>query len=278
MTTKRSRSLKDQTEAVFSLARHLQNQLADNDKPETLAFSSETLNTLEKNLDRLSLLADTASSSTCRKLDNEGTKIWNLCAERMRTTKDYNDIVLLCKVKAFAYAMLEAAAPRTDFGNYRSLELAFRGVKACLRYGLTDLSQKMMASAAARLDMLQQTEKNADNPKLSTFTTEYYMLRIHVAWSQGRADIADHLFSKTPEIKTKEQQEVVVDICYSIGNAALSTNQNEPAATWLGRALTACESVTHDGSYEVDRSFGDKKLVVLHAFGEVSRAPQVLGF
>ncbi|OJJ58950.1 hypothetical protein ASPSYDRAFT_150719, partial [Aspergillus sydowii CBS 593.65] len=146
-------------------------------------------------------------------------------------------------------------------GNYRSLELAFKAAKTCTEHGLTDLSQNIMESAAARLDLMGSSRVETDMVKLEIFTIEYYMLRIYLAWSQERPDIADHLFSKAPESKSTEQQKVVVDTCYSIGEAALRKCQYDTATTWLGRALTVCELWPGDGP-----GLKDKKLLVFHAY------------
>ncbi|KAL2833000.1 meiosis protein SPO22/ZIP4 like-domain-containing protein [Aspergillus cavernicola] len=249
MATNPSRSLKDQTKAILY---------------------SETLELLNKVLHRLPLLTDTASRSIRRQLDDEGAKLWNICVQRMRSINGHDDTVLLSRVKALAYAMLDAAAPNTGPGNDRSLRLAFKVTKVCIGHGLVDLSQKMMESAATRLDNLEKSESITHNLDLDSFTTEYYMLRIYLAWSQERPDIADHLFSKIPEIKTKEQQRVVLDICYAIGNLALSSIKYESATMWLDRALTVCESCPHGEGQEPDRGLKDKKLLILHVFARAN--------
>lgn len=56
---------------------------------------------------------------------------------------------------------------------------------------------------------------------------------------------------------------MVVDTCYSIGEAALRKCQYDTATTWLGRALTVCELWPGDGP-----GLKDKKLLVFHAYGE----------
>ncbi|KAL4918229.1 meiosis protein SPO22/ZIP4 like-domain-containing protein [Aspergillus aurantiobrunneus] len=256
MATKPSK-LKDETQAILALAIDLQNQLTHNDDSGILALGEGTVRLLEKTLHHLPFTGSVCSSIRWQ-LDNEGTKLWNIHVLRTRTTEGNNDLVLLCKVKALAYAMLEAAAPKTGPGNQRSLELAFKVVRACVEHSLIDLSQKMMESAATRLDLIERSKTDSDTVKPEAFTTEYYMLRIYVAWSQERTDIADHLFSKIPETKTTEQQRVIVDICYTIGTTALAVGQYDTATTWLGRALTVCDGTTP--------GLKDKRLLILHAY------------
>ncbi|KAL4876099.1 meiosis protein SPO22/ZIP4 like-domain-containing protein [Aspergillus karnatakaensis] len=266
MVAKQLSKPNSEEQALLALASDLHNQLTTSDCSGHLALSNEVQELLEKTLHRLPLPTDAASSSIRRQLDNEGTKLWNVRLQRTRTALDQDDILLLCKVSVLAYVMLEAAAPRTGPGNHRCLELAFKVVKACIEHKLLDLSQKMMESAATRLDLLDRSKLDTDKIKREIFTTHYYMLRVYLAWSQGRVDIADHLFSKIPETKTTEQQRAVVDICYSIGNTALTAAQYEVATTWLDRALKVCAPWSDDEPHEIGRSLKDKRLLVLHAY------------
>ncbi|KAL4867720.1 hypothetical protein BDV12DRAFT_197999 [Aspergillus spectabilis] len=266
MVIKSSSKPSDQAQAILALAADLQSQLTNNDDSDILTLSTETVELLDKTLHRLSILADAASSSIRSQLDNEGTKLWNVRVQRMRMVHKQDDIVLLCKVGALAYAMLEAAAPRTGPGNHRCLELAFKVVKACIEHKLTELSQKMMESVATRLDHMERSKLDIDRVKLEAFTTSYYMLRVYLAWSQDRSDIADHLFSKIPETKTGEQQRAVVDICYTIGDTALTAGQYDTATTWLDRALTACDMCSNNETQETGQILKDKRLLVLHAY------------
>ncbi|KAL4785183.1 meiosis protein SPO22/ZIP4 like-domain-containing protein [Aspergillus varians] len=266
MAANHSSKSKDQAWAILALATDLQNQLTHNDDSDTLTLSNETQELLEKTLHRLPLLTDSTSASTRRQLDKEGTNLWNMRKLRAKRTEENHDFVLICKVKALAYAMLDATAPKTGSGNYRSLELAFKVVKACIENGLINLSQKMMESAATRLDLMERSKPDTDMAKFEAFSTEYYMLRIHLAWSQERPDIADHLFSKIPETKTIAQQRVVVGTCYTIGDMALRAGQYDTATIWLGRAVTVCEPWSGDGSHGIAQRLKDKRLLVLHAY------------
>ncbi|KAL5340752.1 meiosis protein SPO22/ZIP4 like-domain-containing protein [Aspergillus crustosus] len=254
----------DETQAILALAVDLRNQLTNNDGPDILTWTTETVDLLDKTLDRLPLLADATPSSIRRQLDNEGTKLWNIRGQRMRTAQNGHDIVQLCKVQALAYVMLEAAAPMTGPGNHRCLELSFKVVKTCIEHKLIDLSQRLMETAALRLDLIERSKPETDRDKLELFKTHYYMLRVYLACSQGRSDIADHLFSKLPEAKTAEQQRIIVDLCYTIGDAALTAGQYDIATVWLDRALTVCKLWANDGT--LGQSWKDKRMLVLHAY------------
>ncbi|KAL4992288.1 meiosis protein SPO22/ZIP4 like-domain-containing protein [Aspergillus falconensis] len=266
MATKYSSRPKDLTRSILALAAELQNQLTHIGDSDTLVLDRETLVLLEKTLRRLPFPANSISTFTRRQLDSEGTKLWNACLLQLRTTEADTEVVLLCKVKAFAYAMVDAAAPKTILGNYRSLELAFKLVKACIEHGLINLAQKIMESATARLDLIERSKPDTDIVRVEAVAIEYYMLRIYLAWSQKRLHIADHMFSEIRETKSTEQQRVVVDICYTIGGSALKAGQYGTAATWLGRALKVCETWSNDEIPAVAQSLRDKKLLALHAY------------
>ncbi|KAL2846565.1 hypothetical protein BJX68DRAFT_268648 [Aspergillus pseudodeflectus] len=129
--------------------------------------------------------------------------------------------------------MLDAATPncvRVAQRSLRILELASQAIKPCLDNKLVELGQRIISSVAIRLDALEiGPAEKSPNPELEVVATEYYMLRIYLAWSENRIDIADHLFSKVPEIKTNGQRRVVANICYEIGDNALSHGQYETA-------------------------------------------------
>ncbi|GLA71225.1 hypothetical protein AtubIFM55763_001594 [Aspergillus tubingensis] len=125
-------------------------------------------------------------------------------------------------VKAFAYAMLEYAAPYRGTGSNRALEAAFSMASTCIDNGCPDLSQRIIETAAVRLDKLEKSESDVEGSKLQQYTIEYYMLRVYLAWLQGRLDIAEHLFSKIPVSDNGRGHKRVMDICYKIGSCALS--------------------------------------------------------
>ncbi|GKZ17049.1 hypothetical protein AbraCBS73388_006037, partial [Aspergillus brasiliensis] len=131
-------------------------------------------------------------------------------------------------VKTFAYMMLEYAAPIRGQDN-----------------GYLSLSQRIIETAAVRLDKLETSERNAKDSQLQQYTIGYYILRVYLAWLQGRLDIAEHLFSKIPVLDHGRGQEHVMDICYKIGNCALSRKQYDVSSPVLSNK--------------------DKELLILHA-------------
>ncbi|PYI08553.1 hypothetical protein BO78DRAFT_310385, partial [Aspergillus sclerotiicarbonarius CBS 121057] len=217
----------------------LASQISREPEKACLGLDDKTRNQLDQHLDYLPLLTASPSTPIRRRLDQEGTKLWNTCMRLMTETREKEQLSLLCKVKAFAFAMLEYAAPNNSQGCYRALEIAFRMATACIDYGCLDISQKIIEAAAVRLDRLEKVETDVDELMLQQYTVEYYMLRVYLSWFQERLDIADHLFSKIPASNDEKGQEHVMDICYKIGNSALSRKQYDVSAKWLGRALHA---------------------------------------
>lgn len=126
-------------------------------------------------------------------------------------------------MKAFAYAMLDYAAPYQGQGKYntliyckdsrklilpgsnRALEAAFSIAMTCIGKSRSlllspislarssnilhidndclSLSQKIIEVAAVRLDKLERYESDVENSKLQQYNIEYYMIRAHLVWS-----------------------------------------------------------------------------------------------
>ncbi|PWY89398.1 hypothetical protein BO94DRAFT_555764 [Aspergillus sclerotioniger CBS 115572] len=235
-----SQGFKAKTEDILAFASDLANTISSEPGKSCLDLDDEIRNQLDQKLEYLSLLTASPSPLIRRQLDQEGTKLWNTCMQLMTIHREKEQLVLLCKVctvKAFAFAMLEYAAPNN--GQGRALEVAFIMATTCIDCGCLDISQKIIETAALRLDRLERVESNVEEFKLQQYTVEYYMLRVYLSWFQKRLDIADHLFSKIPASNNEKGQELVMDICYKIGNSALSRKQYDVSAKWLGRALSA---------------------------------------
>ncbi|PYH74701.1 uncharacterized protein BO88DRAFT_328850, partial [Aspergillus vadensis CBS 113365] len=236
------RSSKAEMDVILAtdFAADLTYQLAIDQKKRHLGLDVKSVAQLNQQLNDFPLLIASPSSSTRRRFDQEGTKLWNTCIQLMTIYRDRKEeVVLVCKVKAFAYAMLEYAAPYRGTGNNRALETAFSMASTCIDNGCLDLSQRIIEIAAVRMDKLEKSESGIEGSKLQQYTIEYYMLRVYLAWLQGRLDIAEHLFSKIPVSDNGRGQERVMDICYKIGSCALSRKQYDVSVKWLERALRA---------------------------------------
>ncbi|PKY01365.1 hypothetical protein P168DRAFT_47170 [Aspergillus campestris IBT 28561] len=173
------------------------------------------------------------------------------------------DANLLCKVKTFAFAMLDAAVPEQQTGDYRILEVALCAVKCSMDCGYIDLSQRVIERAAVRLDVLGKSTSDSDGARLQAVTTGYYMCRICLSCLLDRPDIADHLFLKVPATRIKEDQDVFVELCYKVGKLGLAKGQYGLAVKWLQRALAAIEFPIYNEG--VDGNMKEKRFLLLHA-------------
>ncbi|PYI28540.1 hypothetical protein BP00DRAFT_350911, partial [Aspergillus indologenus CBS 114.80] len=147
-------------------------------------------------------------------------------------------------------------------GSFRVLETAYKLVETCIEHGCVAISLKVIEAVAMRLDALEHLETDVDKARLRQCNAHYYALRVHLAWLQGRPDIADHLFLKLPESITGDT--CVLDVCFKVGSSALSCSQYDVAAKWLGRGLEQCKLLA-SSSEGSDVALQDKELLILHA-------------
>ncbi|RAL17745.1 uncharacterized protein BO97DRAFT_13817 [Aspergillus homomorphus CBS 101889] len=252
-------------EVILSFADEIQKQVQASDCEGPGLHLDETTGTkLDRYLSQLPLLIGTSSSSIRRRFDHLGTELWNICTQRMTGRSDPTSLVLLCKVKALAWAMLDVAVPDRSLGSFGVLDAAFKLVKACTENDCIAISLKVIEAVAIRLDALEHSEADVDRARLHRCNVQYYMLRVHLAWLQGRPDIADHLYLRVPESSTGNH--CVLDVCFKVGSSALSGGQHGIAAKWLERGWKQCNLLIHaDG--ECDVALNDKELLVLHALG-----------
>ncbi|OJJ76329.1 hypothetical protein ASPBRDRAFT_51957 [Aspergillus brasiliensis CBS 101740] len=239
-------SSKAQVDVVLDFAADLTDRLVIDQQRFPLDLGDHIVAQLDQQLKHFPLLLASPSSPIRRRFDQEGTKLWNTCMQAMTVSKDDKENqLLLCKVKTFAYMMLEYAAPFRGQASNRALKAAFSIASTCIDNGYLSLSQRIIETAAVRLDKLETSERNAKDSQLQQYTIEYYILRVYLAWLQGRLDIAEHLFSKIPVLDHGRGQEHVMDICYKIGNCALSRKQYDVSVRWLERALRAFRAGLH---------------------------------
>ncbi|RAH79544.1 hypothetical protein BO86DRAFT_411529 [Aspergillus japonicus CBS 114.51] len=250
-------------EAILSFAGEIQKQIqADGHELSSLHLDEATSNKLDSYLSHLPVSTSTSYPSIRRRLDHAGTELWNSCTQRMTNCSEPTSSVVLCKVKAFAWAMLDTAISNRSLGSFRVLKTAYKLVKTCIEHGCVAISLKVIEAVAMRLDALEHLETDVDKARLRQCNVHYYALRVHLAWLQGRSDIADHLFLKLPESITGDT--CVLDLCFKVGSSALSCSQYDVAAKWLGRGLEQCKLLA-SSSEGSDVPLQDKELLILHA-------------
>ncbi|PYH44222.1 uncharacterized protein BP01DRAFT_85104 [Aspergillus saccharolyticus JOP 1030-1] len=250
-------------EDILLFASEIQKRLqTDTCDAQVLYLDETTSLKLNSYLDQLPISTGASPPSHRRCLDNKGTELWNTCTRRLANDSDPATSGLLCKVKAFAWAMLDAAASSKSSGIFRVLETAYKLSKTCIEHELITISLKVIEAVAMRLDALEHLETEVDGARLRQCHVQYYMLRVHLAWLQGRPDIADHLYLKIPDTNTGDY--CVLDVCYKVGSAALSGSYYALAAKWLGRGLKQCNLLA-SAVEGVDMALRDKRLLLLHA-------------
>ncbi|KAB8074482.1 meiosis protein SPO22/ZIP4 like-domain-containing protein [Aspergillus leporis] len=223
-----------------------------------VALNNDALHSLDRYLDSLPLLILPLSSSTRHQLATCGARLWNTSTQMISGAGNIDT------VKAFAFLMLECAAPTQGLGSYRVLETALKTVKSCTEHRLLELSQEIIEIAAIRLDRLVRSENDSDKVQIQSVSTEYYLVRVYLAWLQGRSDIADHLFLKIPKPVTTQDQKCIIELCSKIGISALDDCHYDTAAKWLERAQEACEAYSNDTS-QGGKTLHDDELLILHA-------------
>ncbi|RAH41895.1 uncharacterized protein BO95DRAFT_254270 [Aspergillus brunneoviolaceus CBS 621.78] len=250
-------------EAILSFAGEIQKQVqADDHEDPSLLSDAATSNKLDSYLSHLPISTGTSSSSIRRRLNHAGTELWNSCTQRMTNCSDPTTSVVLCKVKAFAWAMLDTAVSNRSIGSFRVLETAYKLIKTCIEHDCVAISLKIIEAVAMRLDALAHLDTDVDEARLRQCNVHYYALRVHLAWIQGRLDIADHLFLKLPDLNTGDC--CALDVCFKVGSSALSCRQYDVAAKWLERGLQQCKLLV-SSSKESDVALRNKALLILHA-------------
>lgn len=87
------------------------------------------------------------------------------------------------------------------------------------------------------------------------------------AWLQDRVDIAEHFFAKLPRPVVLNDEELIFETCFIIGDSALARRLPDVAITWLQRAKDHLEPL----SIMAEMNFADYhkwNLLVRHSLGE----------
>ncbi|GFF49208.1 hypothetical protein IFM46972_08746 [Aspergillus udagawae] len=273
-----SKGLEERSLNILALATQIQTWLSNARPSEQSLMPDTSVELLDNYLGDMPFFPTAPSSTLRRRLDTEGTKLWNTCTQLMATSAsaDSSALRLLSKglttsqlasaaavltiaVKALAFAMLDCATSTHSQALMMVLDAD---------QGLLYLSQKIIGVAATRLNDMSRNQSNHYRAKIEAYMTEYYMLRVYLSWLQGRSDIAEHLFSKVPQASRGGHQETVMDICYQVGAQAISRRQLDVAAPWLERALSSSELLQEENP-QVNSDLKGKRLWVLTALGEL---------
>ncbi|OQE34720.1 hypothetical protein PENCOP_c016G07080 [Penicillium coprophilum] len=170
-------------------------------------------------------------------LDTIGTLLWNDCIELLVSHgNNPNDVLVLGKVRALAFAILNMAVLPDLLGSIRALDLALKAARICLVNQQREIALNILSVAALRLASIQPAHLGLDTTINGTLTTRYNSLRARLAWLQDRVDIAEHFFAKVSVPGLTDDEEAVFETCFIIGDSALARRQFDIAVTWLERA------------------------------------------
>ncbi|KAJ5805270.1 hypothetical protein N7474_011157 [Penicillium riverlandense] len=283
MEPKRRRTLHDQVAALAASIRDLESQISTSNTSGTPLPGDDALRSLEDQLNEQPSFAGFPTASCCE-LDSAATALWNTCAQASKAReKNEEALKLLSRARALAFAVLDIAAPaRPSVGHLRALKAALKAARGCLGTPnlylrdlvwqadleadseQLDLSLKVLGAGAQRLDSLENSNTQMDKSHLQSVATEYYMLRIQLAWLRGRPDIAEHLLSKAPAAVMIEDRKIITETCYNVGNAALSASQYDIAVQWLSRASEQIDILDSESHDHLGAGLNDLKLLVRH--------------
>ncbi|KAE8131995.1 meiosis protein SPO22/ZIP4 like-domain-containing protein [Aspergillus pseudotamarii] len=253
-------------ETILELAKELLQHLQNNTHEGAISMS-DAFYSLDEHLGHFPLL--TAPPITIRRqLAAHGARLWNISVQMISIVGN------ITHLSAIALFMLDCAAPSHGSGILIYDVLQISGEQILMERSRKPKSagssnknrpklhsQKIIEIIAVRLDRLDRSTDSSDKVQIASTTVGYYMARVHLAWLQGRPDIADHLFSKIPAIATAYGQRRVLELCYKIGSFALDDRQYDNAAKWLERALSAWELYHSCMAQSIDND----ELLILHA-------------
>ncbi|KAJ5847259.1 hypothetical protein N7455_011216 [Penicillium solitum] len=170
-------------------------------------------------------------------LDGIGTLLWNDCIY-LTPLRGHNpeDVLVLGKVRAIAFAILNMAVTPDLLGSLRALDLALKAARVCIVNEQREIALNILSVAALRLTSVQPVHLGLDPAINRNLTIRYFLLRIRLAWLQERVDIAEHFFAKLPTPVVSNDEELIFETCFIIGDSALARCLPEIAMTWLQRA------------------------------------------
>ncbi|CAG8897027.1 unnamed protein product [Penicillium egyptiacum] len=230
-------------QALADLACALHTTLSTVDTKTNPLLSSNTIFRLDSDLNSNPFCLLTNASGRDQ-LDMIGTLLWNDCTELM-ISRGHNpeDVLLLGKVRALAFAVLNMAVSPDLLGSLRALDLALKTARICIVNQQREIALNILSVAARRLESVQPAHLGLDPAINRTLTTRYFLLRIRLAWLQDRVDIAEHFFTKIPTPVVSNDEESIFETCFIIGDSALARRLPDIAITWLQRARDHLQSL-----------------------------------
>ncbi|KAF2741108.1 SPO22-domain-containing protein [Polyplosphaeria fusca] len=191
-------------------------------------------------------------------LDRRGTELWNLSTRLRRedqppTDKNKDGTARLTRVltllRVFAFLLLDTAAnqakkSRQRMSAVRVMKIALKAARVCVENNELGYATKVLERAAEYDDTLaaQETREEEEEEAImeAHLRTEYFAMRMTLAWRQNRVDTAEHMFAKCKHLNNcaldPSAAEKLADLLYEIGKSLLEKRNHENAVLWLQRA------------------------------------------
>ncbi|KAI1210703.1 SPO22-domain-containing protein [Annulohypoxylon truncatum] len=237
------------TKSIISFCHELQKQLQESINEHGM---KELIDKLENHINIVKdYLLKPPSPHRHTSLDGPGTDLWNLCVQIKR--QDDTDVSptkskLLVSVRVFSFLILALAqrGSHNKPGDLLRLEkLAIKTGRSCIGAAELNFALMVLQKAADYNGLLQHLQAKLPSEELDAcrrLESEYFTLRIALAWKDDRLDVADHLYEKVQDGKINTDPtsvENLADSLFEIGKD-LTEKKNFPLAVkWLQRAYEA---------------------------------------
>ncbi|KAI1449599.1 SPO22-domain-containing protein [Annulohypoxylon stygium] len=237
------------TKSVISFCHELQKRLQENNNEHGLR---ELVDRVE---DQINLVKDfllkSLSPHRHAQLDGPGTDLWNLCVQvKRQDDTDFSPakskLLVFARVFSFLILALAQRGTHNEPGDLLRLEkLAIKTGRSCIGAGELNFALMVLQKAADYNGLLQHLQEKLPSEELNAcrrLESEYFTLRIALAWKDDRLDVADHLYEKVQGGKSNSDHtsaENLADSLFEIGKD-LTEKKNFPLAVkWLERAYEA---------------------------------------
>ncbi|KAF1997925.1 SPO22-domain-containing protein [Amniculicola lignicola CBS 123094] len=189
-------------------------------------------------------------------LDRVGTELWNLSTRLRRDDEhrkgrtkdgDARHKQTLCQLRVFAFMLLDSAGGqatknRTSKVCIRLIKIALKAARVCVENGELGGATKVLERAADYQEALGKEgdgEKEEQKQVGERLRMEYFAVRTMLAWKQDRMDTAEHMFSKSRQLRCAldpSAAESFADLLYEMGKDLLGKRNYEGSVRWLERA------------------------------------------